>query len=134
MVKSSAASKKRKWSLRNGVFTTTPNVRTHRSATGHQRHSPLPQIQYPSTRRQTCNNLSLRLVQNIGQAKAMDILPRALTKENIQQYEADLANPGAGFADTALRRAYLKLYGNICYVQRDQYIHYPWSSEMNERN
>ncbi|MEO6610275.1 MAG: hypothetical protein ABIN69_17570, partial [Aestuariivirga sp.] len=47
---------------------------THRSATGHQRHSPLPQIQYPSTRRQTCNNLSLRLVQNIGQAKLARVL------------------------------------------------------------
>jgi ribose transport system substrate-binding protein len=35
--------------------------------------------------------------------QAMDILPTALSKENIQQYEADLANPGAVFADSVRR-------------------------------
>ena len=62
--------------------------------------------------------------------QAMDILPSALTKDNIRQYEADLADPGAVFADPARRGAYLKMYGNICYDTRDHYINFPWSSEM----
>ena len=61
--------------------------------------------------------------------QAMDILPSALTKDNIQRYEADLTNPAAVFADPIRRAAYLKLYGNICYDTRDQYVNFPWSSE-----
>ena len=61
--------------------------------------------------------------------QAMDILPTALTKDNIQQYEADLANPAAVFADPVRRAAYLKMYGNICYDTRNQYVNFPWSSE-----
>jgi len=62
--------------------------------------------------------------------QAMDILPSALTSDNIAQYEADLADPGAVFADPARRDYYLKMYGNICYDTRDQYVNFPWSSEM----
>ena len=47
--------------------------------------------------------------------QAMDILPIALTKDNIVQYEADLANPAAAYLDPARRNAYLRMYGNICY-------------------
>lgn len=61
--------------------------------------------------------------------QAMDILPRALTKESISQYEADLANPGAVYADAARRDLYLRMYGNICYETRDQYVNFPWNSE-----
>jgi ribose transport system substrate-binding protein len=61
--------------------------------------------------------------------QAMDILPRALTKESIAQYEADLANPGAVYADAARRDLYLRMYGNICYETRDQYVNFPWNSE-----
>ncbi len=61
--------------------------------------------------------------------QAMDILPSALTTQNIQNYEADLANPAAVFADPARRATYLKMYGNICYDTRDQYLNFPWSSE-----
>ena len=61
--------------------------------------------------------------------QAMDILPSALTLENIQQYEADLVNPASVFADPVRRAAYLKMYGNICYDTRDQYLNFPWSSE-----
>ncbi|MBV9555908.1 MAG: sugar ABC transporter substrate-binding protein [Pseudolabrys sp.] len=61
--------------------------------------------------------------------QAMDILPSALTAENIAQYESDLANPGAVYADAARRNAYLRMYGNICYDMRDQYVNFPWSSE-----
>jgi ribose transport system substrate-binding protein len=61
--------------------------------------------------------------------QAMDILPRALTAENLTQYEADLADPKAVYADPARRDSYLKMYGIICYDTRDQYLNFPWSSE-----
>ena len=61
--------------------------------------------------------------------QAMDILPIALTVENIAQYEQDVANPAAVFADPVKRAAYLKMYGNICYDSRDKYVNFPWSSE-----
>lgn len=61
--------------------------------------------------------------------QAMDILPSALTAANLGQYEADLANPGAVYADLQRRNAYLKMYGNICYDTRDRYVNFPWSSE-----
>ena len=61
--------------------------------------------------------------------QAMDILPTALTTENLPQYEADLEDPAAVYADPARRDAYLKMYGNICYDTRDQYVNFPWSSE-----
>ncbi|MEO5808429.1 sugar ABC transporter substrate-binding protein [Devosia sp.] len=63
--------------------------------------------------------------------QAMDILPIALTADNIVQYEADLANPAAAWADPVRRDSYLKMYGNICYDTRDQYVNFPWSSEAN---
>ncbi len=62
--------------------------------------------------------------------QAMDILPVALTRDNIVQYEADLADPAAAFLDPARRGAYLKMYGNICYDTRDRYVNFPWSSEQ----
>jgi ribose transport system substrate-binding protein len=61
--------------------------------------------------------------------QAMDILPIALTKENIAHYEADLADPSAAYKDPVRRDAYLRMYGNICYDTRDQYVNFPWSSE-----
>lgn len=61
--------------------------------------------------------------------QAMDILPSALTMSNIAQYEADLADPAAVYADPVRRGAYLKMYGNICYDTRDRYVNFPWSSE-----
>jgi hypothetical protein len=33
------------------------------------------------------------------------------------------------FADPARRNQYLRMYGNICYDSRDQYVNFPWSSE-----
>ncbi|MDI1284938.1 MAG: sugar ABC transporter substrate-binding protein [Reyranella sp.] len=61
--------------------------------------------------------------------QAMDILPTALTLANIAQYEADVADPGSVYRDPARRAAYLRMYGNICYDTRDQYVNFPWSSE-----
>jgi ribose transport system substrate-binding protein len=61
--------------------------------------------------------------------QAMDILPKALTAQNIMQYERDVANPGAVYADAVRRASYLKMYGNICYDTRDRYLNFPWSSE-----
>ena len=61
--------------------------------------------------------------------QAMDILPIALTKETIAEYNTDIANPGAVYADVQKRSHYLKMYGNICYDTRDNYVDFPWSSE-----
>lgn len=61
--------------------------------------------------------------------QAMDILPSALNAANIARYESDLADPGAIYADPARRALYLKMYGNICYDTRHQYVNFPWSSE-----
>jgi ribose transport system substrate-binding protein len=61
--------------------------------------------------------------------QAMDILPMALTRRNIADYERDTANPAAVYADPARRAAYLKMYGNICFDTRENYINFPWSSE-----
>ncbi|WP_255440414.1 sugar ABC transporter substrate-binding protein [Caenimonas sedimenti] len=61
--------------------------------------------------------------------QAMDILPKALTSSNIADYERDTANPGPVYADPARRASYLKMYGNICFDTRENYINFPWSSE-----
>ncbi|MEM8971012.1 MAG: sugar ABC transporter substrate-binding protein [Pseudomonadota bacterium] len=61
--------------------------------------------------------------------QAMDVLPFALTAENIPQYQADQENPASVWADPARRDVYLSMYGNICYDTRDQYVNFPWSSE-----
>jgi ribose transport system substrate-binding protein len=61
--------------------------------------------------------------------QAMDILPIALTKTNIDQYETDLGDPKSAYDDQARRAGYLNMYGNICYTTRDQYVNFPWSSE-----
>jgi ribose transport system substrate-binding protein len=61
--------------------------------------------------------------------QAMDILPSALTLANIAQYEKDVSEPGAVYADASRRDKYLKMYGNICYDTRDRYLNFPWSSE-----
>ena len=62
--------------------------------------------------------------------QAMDILPIALSNDNIVQYEADLTDPASAYGDPVRRAAYLKMYGNICYDTRDQYVNFPWSSEQ----
>lgn len=61
--------------------------------------------------------------------QGLDVLPFAITSENMAQYELDQADPGSVYADPVRRAAYLKMYGNICYDTRDQYLNFPWSSE-----
>lgn len=61
--------------------------------------------------------------------QAMDILPKALTRSNIADYERDTSDPGAVYADASRRASYLKMYGNICYDTRGDYVNFPWSSE-----
>jgi ribose transport system substrate-binding protein len=63
--------------------------------------------------------------------QAMDALPIALSAANMAQYEADMAAPGAVYADAARRDTYIKRYGNICFDSRDQYLDFPWSSEAH---
>lgn len=62
--------------------------------------------------------------------QAMDILPRALTRSNLADYERDTADPGAVYADPKRRETYLQMYGNICFDTRGQFINFPWSSEI----
>ena len=64
--------------------------------------------------------------------QAMDILPIALTKAGLPQYEADLVDPSAVFRDPSRRDSYLRMYGNICYDTRDQFVNFPWSSELGK--
>jgi ribose transport system substrate-binding protein len=61
--------------------------------------------------------------------QAMDILPKALTLDNISRYEADVADPASVYNDPARRGLYLKMYGNICFDTRGNYVNFPWSSE-----
>jgi ribose transport system substrate-binding protein len=61
--------------------------------------------------------------------QAIDVLPIALTQDNIKQYEADLADPASVWRDAARRTRYVKMYGNTCYDTRDRYVNFPWSSE-----
>jgi ribose transport system substrate-binding protein len=61
--------------------------------------------------------------------QAMDTLPKALTIANISQYERDVADPSAVYADPRRRNFYLRMYGNICFDTRERYLNYPWSSE-----
>ncbi|HEY0033267.1 MAG TPA: sugar ABC transporter substrate-binding protein [Devosia sp.] len=61
--------------------------------------------------------------------QAMDILPTLLDAENIDAYRADLADPSAVFADQARRAQYLRMYGNICFDTKTQFLDFPWSSE-----
>ncbi|MDH4439094.1 MAG: sugar ABC transporter substrate-binding protein [Rhizobium sp.] len=61
--------------------------------------------------------------------QAMDILPKLLTADNIAQYEADLKDPASVFADDRRRDEYLKMYGNICFETRSEYLNFPWSSD-----
>ena len=61
--------------------------------------------------------------------QAMDILPTVLTVDNIANYENDTADPAAVYQDKARRDRYLKMYGNICFDTRSDFIDFPWSSE-----
>jgi len=61
--------------------------------------------------------------------QAMDILPKALTPGNIAAYAADVADPAAVYNDPSRRDQYLRMYGNICFETRQDFINFPWSSE-----
>lgn len=61
--------------------------------------------------------------------QAMDVLPSLLTPDNIAQYRADLADPAQVWSDIARRDSYLRMFGNICYDTRADYLNFAWSSE-----
>ena len=63
--------------------------------------------------------------------QAVDILPAALNAGNLAVYQNDIADPAAVWNDPARRDRYLRMYGNICYDSRDQYLNFPWSSEAD---
>lgn len=61
--------------------------------------------------------------------QAMDVLPSLLTPDNISQYQADLADPAQVWNDNKRRDSYLRMYGNICYDTRAEFLNFAWSSE-----
>lgn len=61
--------------------------------------------------------------------QAMDVLPIALNADTIDQFERDMIDPRSVYKDLERRKKYLKMYGNICYDTRDQFLNFPWSSE-----
>lgn len=61
--------------------------------------------------------------------QAMDVLPTLLTKDNISQYQSDLADPAQVWNDPERRNSYLRMYGGICYDSRSDYLNFAWSSE-----
>lgn len=61
--------------------------------------------------------------------KAIDVLPFALTADNLEAYTADMADPGRVYADPARLATYLAMYGNTCIATKDEYVNFPWSSE-----
>src|SRR5664279_1353982 len=56
--------------------------------------------------------------------QGMDILPKALTPNNIARYAADVADPAAVYNDRSRRDQYLRMYGNICFDTRDNSVSY----------
>jgi ribose transport system substrate-binding protein len=62
--------------------------------------------------------------------KGLDILPSLLSADSLSQYERDIARPDAIYHDHARRPVYLRGYGNTCFDTRDEYINFPWSSEL----
>lgn len=62
--------------------------------------------------------------------QAIDVQPFALNAENLRAYQADMADPGPVYADPVRRATYLRMYGGICYDTRDNYVNFPWSSEL----
>jgi ribose transport system substrate-binding protein len=64
--------------------------------------------------------------------QAIDVQPFALNADNLRAYQADMDRPDTVFADPLRRAVYLKMYGNICTDTRDQYVNFPWSSEVRE--
>lgn len=61
--------------------------------------------------------------------QGIDILPVLLTRANIAQYENDLVDPSVVWNSMEKRASYLRMYGNICYDTRDQFVDFAWSSE-----
>ncbi|RYE37101.1 MAG: sugar ABC transporter substrate-binding protein, partial [Hyphomicrobiales bacterium] len=61
--------------------------------------------------------------------KAIDVLPVALTADNLEVYKADMADPARVYADPARLATYLAMYGNTCIDTKEEYVNFPWSSE-----
>jgi ribose transport system substrate-binding protein len=63
--------------------------------------------------------------------KGIDVLPIALTPDNLPGYQADMTDPGPVYADIERRNRYLKFYGNTCTDTKDDYVNFGWSSELS---
>jgi hypothetical protein len=65
-------------------------------------------------------------MQNFGVRR--DAKGRYTRQQDLARAE-HVADPGAVYRDPQKRDGYLKMYGNICFDTRDQYLSFPWSSE-----
>ncbi len=61
--------------------------------------------------------------------KAIEVLPVALTPDNLADYMSDMADPGRVYGNADRLARYLKFYGNTCTTTMDEYVNFPWSSE-----
>ncbi|HEY6918000.1 MAG TPA: sugar ABC transporter substrate-binding protein [Tabrizicola sp.] len=61
--------------------------------------------------------------------KAIDVLPFALTADNLDVYKADMDDPGRVYRDPARLQSYVRMYGNTCADTKGSYVNFPWSSE-----
>lgn len=62
--------------------------------------------------------------------QGLDILPTLLSRETVGQFESDALNPGEVVGNVQRRSAYLRAYGNTCFDQREEFVDFPWSSEV----
>ena len=105
MVRSSTVSGKHRSSSSNGASTTTQNAHTPRSDTDPLRPSQSQQNHPLSTGGYPCNNLSLRLVQNIGQVNLAGCgytLALSLQYLNLEKLRHNLLNTNACIAGEVL--------------------------------
>lgn len=61
--------------------------------------------------------------------KAIDVLPYALTAQNLEAYKTDMADPGRVYQDPKRLERYIRMYGNACAAEKGDYVNFPWSSE-----
>ncbi len=62
--------------------------------------------------------------------QGLDILPTLLSRETVGQFEADALNPSQVVGNDQRRSAYLRAYGNTCFDHREEFVDFPWSSEL----
>lgn len=52
---------------------------------------------------------------------AIDLLPYALTAQNLEAYKADMAEPGKVYHDPKRLERYIRMYGNACSAEKGEH-------------